>query len=232
MEFVRVRNFKKFQHYKHRKPPWIRLYFDLLSDQDFFRLRGDVKFQIIAFFMLASQCNNKISTDLEWIRTKIQCAETIDLQALLDTGFIEEWKPRASTMLATRKQVAPNSLSDTDKSREEKSREEPPNPPAPSALDVGFEEFWKCYPRKVGKTAARKAWSRIHPQNGTREIIFGAVESQKQSAQWQKDNGQFIPNPATWLNQGRWEDEIEKPLSLDERMKLGEEHWKHVKENR
>jgi hypothetical protein len=34
---------------------------------------------------------------------------------------------------------------------------------------------------------------------------------QKTSAQWQKDNGQYIPNPATWLNQGRWDDEIKEP---------------------
>ncbi len=35
-----------------------------------------------------------------------------------------------------------------------------------------------------------------------------AIEVQKQSEQWTKDNGRFIPNPATWLNQGRWEDEL------------------------
>ena len=33
------------------------------------------------------------------------------------------------------------------------------------------------------------------------------VNAQKLSRQWQKDGGQYIPNPATWLNQGRWEDE-------------------------
>lgn len=27
-----------------------------------------------------------------------------------------------------------------------------------------------------------------------------------QNEQWRKDNGQYIPNPATWLNQGRWDD--------------------------
>jgi hypothetical protein len=51
-----------------------------------------------------------------------------------------------------------------------------------------------------------------------------AVEAQKKSKQWQKDDGQYIPNPSTWLNQGRWDDELEaqgqvhstsKPMNMD-----------------
>lgn len=38
--------------------------------------------------------------------------------------------------------------------------------------------------------------------------MLNAIEIAKQSMQWNKDNGQYIPNPATWLNQKRWEDEI------------------------
>ena len=39
------------------------------------------------------------------------------------------------------------------------------------------------------------------------EISLSALENQKKSEQWTKDRGQFIPNPATWLNQQRWLDE-------------------------
>ena len=38
--------------------------------------------------------------------------------------------------------------------------------------------------------------------------MLEAIEKHKASSQWQKDGGQFIPHPATWLNQERWEDEI------------------------
>jgi len=84
-----------------------------------------------------------------------------------------------------------------------------PNPPiVPQKGDErGFESFWKEYPKKVGKGAALKAWGRIRPSNGTREGILAAVRTQKTWEQWTKDNGQYIPNPATWLNQKRWEDE-------------------------
>ena len=34
-----------------------------------------------------------------------------------------------------------------------------------------------------------------------------ALAKQKESDQWKSDSGKFIPNPATWINQRRWEDE-------------------------
>lgn len=66
-----------------------------------------------------------------------------------------------------------------------------------------FESFWAAYPRKVGKQAAKKAFSKVSVSVKT---LIDAVNSQKNSEQWRKDNGQYIPNPATWLNQGRWDD--------------------------
>lgn len=81
-----------------------------------------------------------------------------------------------------------------------------PNPNARAAL---FEEFWSTYPKKVGKGAAEKAWTKIKPDKALCNIMLSAIERQKTSAQWKKENGQYIPNPATWLNQCRWEDELE-----------------------
>ncbi|WP_342620837.1 hypothetical protein [Rhodoferax sp. GW822-FHT02A01] len=70
-----------------------------------------------------------------------------------------------------------------------------------------FEKFWKAYPKKVAKDAARKAFEKRKPDQTLLDKMIGAVQVQTTSEQWQKDKGQFIPNPATWLNQGRWEDE-------------------------
>lgn len=71
-----------------------------------------------------------------------------------------------------------------------------------------FDRFWEAYPKKVGKEAARKSFAKVKAPIDT---MLAAVDAQKRSAQWQKDNGQYIPNPATWLNQGRWEDEVTVP---------------------
>lgn len=72
-----------------------------------------------------------------------------------------------------------------------------------------FDEFWAAYPRKVGKEASRKAWRRIKPTADHHAMILAAIERAKNCEQWRRDNGQYIPNPATWLNQGRWDDEVQ-----------------------
>lgn len=69
-----------------------------------------------------------------------------------------------------------------------------------------FEKFWERYPRKVAKKNAEKAWNKIKLTDELFESIMQALDRQRRSDQWTKDNGQFIPHPATWLNQERWND--------------------------
>lgn len=73
-----------------------------------------------------------------------------------------------------------------------------------SALDDGFETFWKAYPRKTGKGYAATVWAKTKPP---KDLILRALSWQSDSEQWRKDGGQFVPNPATYLNQKRWLDE-------------------------
>ena len=69
----------------------------------------------------------------------------------------------------------------------------------------GFEQFWKCYPRKEGKQKARSAFTKVDVDI---EILLAALEQHKKSAQWLKNNGEFIPHASTWLNGRRWEDQM------------------------
>lgn len=71
-----------------------------------------------------------------------------------------------------------------------------------------FVQFWDKYPKKKGKQSAEKAFQKIAPDEALFKTMLNAIEEQKKSAEWQKDNGQYIPHPATWLNGRRWEDEI------------------------
>lgn len=76
-----------------------------------------------------------------------------------------------------------------------------------------FDRFWALYPNKTGKKKARESWEKIKPSEELTETILSAVAKQKLWDKWQRDGGRYIPNPATWLNQGRWEDE---PLEGDD----------------
>ena len=70
-----------------------------------------------------------------------------------------------------------------------------------------FTRFWDAYPKKVGKQAAEKAFAKVKRPADTLALILKALDWQCKSEQWQKDGGQYIPNPATYINQGRWLDE-------------------------
>lgn len=89
-----------------------------------------------------------------------------------------------------------------DKDKDKDKEEDKDKHNARGAFDV----FWSSYPKKVGKEAARKSFKKVDVPV---ETLVAAVEMQKRSAQWKKDKGRYIPNPATWLNQGRWDDEVE-----------------------
>lgn len=71
-----------------------------------------------------------------------------------------------------------------------------------------FDSFWKAYPKKIGKGAAEKSFKKIKPTESLLRVMISAIENFKESENWKEKNGKYIPNPATWLNQKRWEDEV------------------------
>jgi hypothetical protein len=80
-----------------------------------------------------------------------------------------------------------------------------------------FAEFWKRYPRREGKGAARRAWEKLRPSADLVRVILAAVDRQRASSQWIKESGRFIPHPSTWLNQERWQDEPSDMPGISER---------------
>jgi hypothetical protein len=84
----------------------------------------------------------------------------------------------------------------------------------------GFAEFWAAYPRRVGKDAARKA----HVAAVKRGASVGAILQAVRDQQW-PDEARFIPHPATWLNQGRWQDDPNAAAPPER--KMGKTDWLH-----
>jgi hypothetical protein len=87
----------------------------------------------------------------------------------------------------------------------DKIRLDPPY--SPPRGDIAFERFWKAYPRHVGKAKAEAAWTRLDVTSSLLDAMLRALAWQTASEAWTRDDGKFIPHPATWLNGRRWEDE-------------------------
>ncbi len=77
-------------------------------------------------------------------------------------------------------------------------------------LEAFEGDFWEEYPRRTCKFAARKAWMRIKPwTQETCDAIFTGLGRWVRYWRESETEKEFIPHPATWLNQHRWEDEAE-----------------------
>lgn len=92
-----------------------------------------------------------------------------------------------------------------------------PTPGVNTTRARGFAEFWSAYPNKVGKRDAEKSYvaalKRVTGPDPPSLILDGVIRAQT-SRKWLDG---IIPNPATWLNQDRWEDQPSEVIPLQPR---------------
>ena len=78
-----------------------------------------------------------------------------------------------------------------------------------------FGRFWSSYPRKTAKQNALRAFEKLNVTEALLTEMLAALDWQRHSEEWTKEGGRFVPYPATWLNQRRWEDERTVDLPPD-----------------
>jgi len=100
---------------------------------------------------------------------------------------------------------------------EKPPKKKPPKEPIDERWDL-FEQFYKTYPRKIRKVAARQAWEKVAKKVAASPYLdwdmlinrmLKTIEAFKKTEQWTQNKGQFIPHPSTWLNGEGWLDEVE-----------------------
>jgi hypothetical protein len=135
MNYFKVKHFERFQHYKDRRPPWIKLYRDLWQDRDFYSLNAVNKLYVIGFFTLASETDNNIPEDINWIQSRLGISEAPDFKSLTRSGMIAGRKRDASAALAkssTNNEVQPIVETETYKEETEREKETDQIPAKPS----------------------------------------------------------------------------------------------------
>lgn len=211
--FLRVKNLERYQHYgTRRNPPWVKLYREFMSDYRLRQCPVNSRLFFACSFILASETSNCIPNDVKYLteRCGFVVSEEV-LTPLIHSGLL--LASGASTLLASEEKrsnlflsslSSPSSLLLKEGKESEKGED-------------GFEAFWGRYPRKIGKGEARKAWKKIAPANGLCEQINQQVEAAAKTEQWTRDGGKYIPLPATWLSQSRWEDDYSQrtPVKSD-----------------
>ena len=81
---------------------------------------------------------------------------------------------------------------------------------ADALIEEAFAAFWAEWPRKVAKAEAKKAFAALARAGRlpSLDALVMAIRAQSRQPQWREDAGRFIPYPATWLRQERWQDEV------------------------
>jgi hypothetical protein len=200
----RVKNFEKFQHYKDRAPPWIKLYNELLDDYEFGLLPDASKMHLVAIWLLASRSENKIPFDPAWVGKRINATEKVNLTLLESRGFIvvdqevQSVEQDASTLLA-------KCLS---REREEGETEESRIIVARAPKNERFEELRKAYPKRKGSDpgppAAKIFLAAVKAGADPQIIIDGARRFAVEESQ--NINTPYIPQLVKWLRDKRWLD--------------------------
>lgn len=99
-QWLQIRNWSRFQHYKSRNPPWIKVYTALLDDFEFHALPEATQLALIYLWLLAARQDNRIPNDPDWLRERLGMRQPPDVGALIAGGWLEPWKPTLSLLAA------------------------------------------------------------------------------------------------------------------------------------
>ena len=86
--YLCIPNWDEMQHYKDRSPPWIKLHNELLESYEFECLQDASKAHLLCIWLLASRTGNKIKADSRWIARKIGANTEVNLDELINSGFL------------------------------------------------------------------------------------------------------------------------------------------------
>jgi hypothetical protein len=87
MNFLTVKNWKDFQHYGKRNPPWIKLHRAVIDDYAFCSLSDAAKGHLMLLWLYASQNNGRVPDDVPFLENKLSIAG-LDLGELTARGFL------------------------------------------------------------------------------------------------------------------------------------------------
>jgi len=98
----------------------------------------------------------------------------------------------------------------------------------PETASAHFERFWQVWPNKVKRKKAMATWKRRKLDNRADMIIADVMNRMDADPRWQAG---YIPDPTTYINGDRWEDEINTiaqpvkwPVKNEGWLVLGQKH--------
>lgn len=191
-KMLHVRNWTRFQHYKDRTPPWIKLHWELLASEDWVLLDDASKLLAVVCMLIASRNEGQVPNNPDYIKRVAYLSKRPNLKPLIECGFLSEVLADASDS----KQMQANDTTETETDKIKKD--------ISSDFDSEFDDWYQAYPRHEGRGQALKAYRTARKKAGQDVLLAGANEAAQRYANSER---RFVPLPASWLNGERWLDD-------------------------
>ncbi len=226
MATIHIKNWDHFQHYRDRKPPWIKFHVDVLQNYDFNTLASASKAHLVILWLLASRYDNNIpADDMQRLKWETGCAD-LDLKPLESHGFIVIDGEVESILLADDSERLQDATSETEAETEKEKEGEARSfdlSPKVSKTDLksAFAFFWDAWAdaggRKLDRARSEEAFGIAFRDSGESKPhafagkLAAAIEKQAEDRQNLERAGEFVAalkNPKTWLRGKCWEDDL------------------------
>lgn len=194
---ITITNFSRFQHYAHRRPPWIKVHRELLDNRQWFELSPDASKLLVECWLVASEEErgviDKEPGDLAFRLRRDETSMRASLEELVSLGFIET----DSTVLAPRQQDdSPERETEGEKSQRKRR--------SPAYTDE-FEQVW-IHHRRGPKAKAFEAFKEALRDGVTQEQIVDGLKGYVESL----DDGFKGSHLFRWIADSRWEEDTGK----------------------
>jgi hypothetical protein len=201
---LRIKNWSQFQHFKDRRPPWIKLYREILDDIEWHELDPQAAKVLVMLWLIASESEGNLpDTKKLAFRLRLSESRTSDLLSKL-SHWLEQVDIKAIS--DGHQDDAPETEAEKRQReiREEAEAQAALKKEAAEKREREFFDFYEAYPKKEGKKDAQAAWASVV---APLQLLLDAVAAKAKTPDWQKESGKYIPLPATWLRGKRWEDQ-------------------------
>lgn len=171
---------------------------------------------------------SRIFRMLKWLETEqqinIQANNKYSIITIVNWGIYQSEELSSEQQIEQHNEHQMNNKRTTSEQQANTNKNDKNGKNEKKEYSSAFLLFWDAYPKKIDKPRAWQAWKKHNGSLPPIETILSSLTTQCGSDQWQKDGGQFIPHPSTWINGERWADntKIAQESSL--------EQWRRNKE--
>ena len=204
-------NKKIKNHWLWDKPEYLRAWIDMLMEANFADVTKLYNMELVTikrgeFPTSLRSLSDRWSWSIGKVRRFLKLLENDSMiDTSTDTGFTlikirnyEAFQTSKSTPTDTHIDTPTDTPTDTTiRSKEIKN-----------IYNDHFNEFWKLYPRKIGKSVCSKKYKIALKKVKHEELITSLKDH---VTGWKNTDLEYIPHPSTWLNQERWNDVVEQP---------------------